>query len=267
MLDSVVPPDVDDGPVGNTRRAEEALRRVIDACVADTACAAAHPDLEEKLLTVRDRLNESPFEVRFTDSDGVERVARLTGDTVLSGAFQAMYDSSLLGLIPSLADQLATGQYGVLGAIGGPLLANITDGANGVWLSVVCADHQRLETDGDTTELREEHPLAAFNADERGCEDWDVESVPEDVNTISEVGVPTLLLAGEFDPVTPAYGTKRVAEEMGSKATFVEFPALGHGALFVQDQCPVVIADAFLRAPDQPVDTFCVAAMPGISFA
>lgn len=267
ILDSVVEPGLDDGPGAGTKGVEEAFGRLFGACDGGAACATNHPDLEADLLAIRDRLNAAPHEVPFTDSDGVSRVARLTGDTVLGGMFQAMYDSSLIGLLPSFIGQVANGQDGVLDAVGGPLLGTLAEGSNGVFLSVGCADRQDRSTPGNTEQLRKERPLAAFRADDTGCADWDVESVPGAVNTVGATTVPTLLLGGQFDPVTPAEGTKRVARKMGARATFVELPGLGHGVLFAADPCPHSIADAFLAAPDAPVDTSCVAPMPPVTFS
>ena len=68
--------------------------------------------------------------------------------------------------------------------------------------------------------------------------------------------IPTLILAGEFDPITPPSSGTAVAANL-SNATFVEFPAVGHG-LLLEGDCAKSIINAFLDGEDTP-DTSCVA--------
>jgi pimeloyl-ACP methyl ester carboxylesterase len=72
--------------------------------------------------------------------------------------------------------------------------------------------------------------------------------------------LPTLVLADEYDPVTPPANSKRVADAL-SGSTYVEFPGLGHAAVFAVPECPEIIFRGFLRDPTAPVDTSCVSTM------
>jgi pimeloyl-ACP methyl ester carboxylesterase len=66
------------------------------------------------------------------------------------------------------------------------------------------------------------------------------------------------VLAGSFDPIIPpSYG--HIAAESLTKATFVEFPGVGHTALLNGGTCSIQIVQAFLREPDKAPDTSCAA--------
>ncbi len=70
--------------------------------------------------------------------------------------------------------------------------------------------------------------------------------------------IPTLIVAGQYDPITsPAWG-ELVAKTLSASA-FVEFPGQGHGQFVAE--CPRSIRSAFLADPSRPPDTTCVAAM------
>ena len=70
--------------------------------------------------------------------------------------------------------------------------------------------------------------------------------------------VPTLVLTGEFDPITPVSHGEHIAS--GNPQAFtVAFPNVGHGVL--KYRCPVEIAGAFLTDPTKAPDTRCVADM------
>jgi pimeloyl-ACP methyl ester carboxylesterase len=76
--------------------------------------------------------------------------------------------------------------------------------------------------------------------------------------------VPTLLLSGEFDPITPpSWGDLAAASR--SRSTHVVVPSLSHGRLNI-DQCIDDIVIEFLADPFGQVDAGCVPAMETIAF-
>lgn len=66
--------------------------------------------------------------------------------------------------------------------------------------------------------------------------------------------VPTLILGGAFDPVTPEAGMTEVARHL-TRSTTVVFAHLGHGV--IHDPCATTIALAFLADPAEPGDQGC----------
>jgi pimeloyl-ACP methyl ester carboxylesterase len=73
--------------------------------------------------------------------------------------------------------------------------------------------------------------------------------------------IPTLVLAGEYDPITPPRWGEEVAETL-SRGYFFTYPGIGHGAT-VEDYCPLDMALAFLRDPDAGPDASCIREMAG----
>jgi hypothetical protein len=76
--------------------------------------------------------------------------------------------------------------------------------------------------------------------------------------------VPTLILSGGFDPITPGAAAREVGRTL-SHSTFVAFDGLGHGVA-MEAGCPQSIAVAFLAEPAAPVDSACAATVPAPSF-
>jgi pimeloyl-ACP methyl ester carboxylesterase len=72
--------------------------------------------------------------------------------------------------------------------------------------------------------------------------------------------IPTLILSGEFDPITPpAWG--RLASETLQNSQFMEFPGVGPGVMGSgsdRGNCSIQVVDAFLEDPDSPVEAGCV---------
>ena len=93
------------------------------------------------------------------------------------------------------------------------------------------------------------------------CRVWDIPPAPplEHLPVIS--GIPTLLLAGEYDPATPPSNACSVAKGLIRSYVF-EFPGLGHWVTAnpVND-CPNRIALAFLDDPRRAPPGGCVMTM------
>jgi pimeloyl-ACP methyl ester carboxylesterase len=68
--------------------------------------------------------------------------------------------------------------------------------------------------------------------------------------------LPTLILAGEYDPVTPARWAQ-VAQETLPNSYYVEMPRGGHGVSFV-DECGARVVRAFLNRPGRRPNTSCM---------
>jgi hypothetical protein len=68
--------------------------------------------------------------------------------------------------------------------------------------------------------------------------------------------VPTLVLAGQFDPVARPALSRHVADLIGGSARFVEFPLVGHNVRQFS-ACGAKIAADFIDHPAQKLDTSC----------
>jgi pimeloyl-ACP methyl ester carboxylesterase len=71
--------------------------------------------------------------------------------------------------------------------------------------------------------------------------------------------MPSLLLAGSCDPITPPDGTRQVAERL-TNATFLLIDPVGHGVTGY-NPCITRIEVAFLDNPRAHLDTKCAAAI------
>ena len=75
--------------------------------------------------------------------------------------------------------------------------------------------------------------------------------------------IPTLVLAGELDPVTPPEYGELVADYL-SRGYFYVFPGAGHNIII--EECARQLAGAFLADPGQAPDPACIADRPGLVF-
>jgi pimeloyl-ACP methyl ester carboxylesterase len=80
---------------------------------------------------------------------------------------------------------------------------------------------------------------------------------PNDIMAVQS-SVPTLILVGALDPITPPRYGKLISESL-SKSQLVVAPETGH---FVQGTaCGQALVEAFLATPKEPLDASCTAAL------
>ena len=271
VLDSVYPPSVDlylEIP-DNTLRAFDTL---FYGCAADADCAAAFPDLEWVFFDTVDRLNEEPGAYEVTDALTKERFdVLLDGDTLVAMLFSWLYHTDVIPSLPQIIYDASDGNFDLLALIQGSLMAQREAMSLGMQLSVQCNEEFSFSSLEEYEALLDDYPqLRGFLEDalvgKPGftiCEEWDSGQADPIENEPVWSDVPTLVMAGEFDPITPPAWAHLAAETLPN-ATVVEFSGVGHGASVVEG-CPRDMLIAFLSDPTSPPDDACLAEM-GVQF-
>jgi pimeloyl-ACP methyl ester carboxylesterase len=246
VLDSVYPTDVA-GIETYTTGAADAIGRLVTACDADVDCAVLQPELDQILQTVVDRYNAAPVEVNLVTGETL----LITGDDIYAGLFDALYDTEIIPTLPTVIEALAGGDIGILQVLAEQALPAIGGPSKGMFLSVECADAAKFaDPEGDAQAAVAAGPqggIVRFSA-QAYCDLWDVEPLPRSFSRPVRSRIPTLVLAGSLDPITPASDSARAAEALRSGQYF-EFAGFGH-AVTRGLECPRAIRQEFLADPD-----------------
>lgn len=242
-----------------------AVQRLLEACAGDPACDRAHPSLGATLDTALRRADDAPppLDVPATDTTPATSVL-VTGDTLYAGLFVAMYDTLVIPTLPGLIEQLARGDDSILAAVGPQLAAGLVGTAVGATMSALCAEpadgSAPAPSAGSDPSRADTVVLASYATH---CDDWPVER-RDDPLTFEDLAdtddpPPTLVVAGELDPVTPAAASSEVADLLGAELLVV--PRAGHAPMLDQ-RCATDALAAFLDAPADPVVASCAAPAP-----
>lgn len=243
VLDSPLPPEVryDDESGLNLR---DAIVRVVDDCDAQATCRAAYPDLGRRLFSA------------FNVAERPTRLAAMIDLTSPNGIANA----------PRLMDAIARGTVSAPESGSG--------GSSGfTWgmrLSVWCAEswpfseRSRRDVPADVLGGFESAAVAPALCRASGVPPRPVAFVEPVVSP-----VPTLLIAGEFDPLTPPSWARRAAASLANSRVIVVRGG-GHSPTleWSGDGCAMAIAAAFIAAPSSvlgpdPRTDFCVLTAPG----
>jgi pimeloyl-ACP methyl ester carboxylesterase len=266
VLDSVYPPQV-----GDLQRtldmAPDAIGRLVDECTADAACSAAYPDLGATLDEAAASLDESPGEATLAleyAGQNEERTYRVTGSDLRSGMFAALYDTSIIPLLPSVIGGVAEGDRSIVPTFLETATPRLTGLSEGAYLSVDCADSGRLLDGASAEDIvgDGDHFIYAMVLAQPFCAQWDVTPLPASFNEPALPEVPTIVFGGTLDPVTPFTDSQEQAEAMAD-ARFVRAPRGGHGVTGFDD-CTRQAYLGFLDDPtsDLPACTADIAVPP-----
>jgi pimeloyl-ACP methyl ester carboxylesterase len=259
VLDSVYPTTATGGSEALVAAYDRVLRTLYDGCAADPTCAAAYPDLEQAVADVLVRFDAAPHAATVTDpATAQDRPVQITGKDILAGLFQALYDDDLIPLLPSLAFALRGGNAGIIDLFAGTAIPLAVEPAEGMAASVECSDRAAFPDDVLATIAARPELGSLIGGSEPDCGRWGVAPAAAGFNDPVVSDVPALVLADEYDPITPPADSRAAADALGN-ATFVEFPGLGHGAVF-SHPCPEAVYKSFLADPSAP-DSSCVAGM------
>jgi pimeloyl-ACP methyl ester carboxylesterase len=252
-----------------------ATLRLLEACADDEACNAAYPNLKQALFDTIDKLNADPVPITVTNpADGKSYETWLTGDDVFGNLVVFLYFTEIIPVLPQAISNVANGDYELMTQLTSTRLQLFDALSTGMELSVLCAEDLIDVTPQDYLAERAKMPQPlAGRADPEDiieysffgmCENWPVEQAELAIKQPVVSDVPTLILEGEFDPVTPLAYAQAVAEHLSNNYLY-EFPGIGHNVL-VASPCARRIALDFVEDPTEAPDASCIGEMPGVVF-
>jgi len=276
VLDSSYPLQVNlyTGIQPNARRAMDVF---FSGCAADAGCNSAYPHLRDVFFNTIARLNASP--VRETIANPLTgflyQDVVVDGDALLNFLFQALYSTDTIPVLPSVIYEVANGDTHLMGQIMGGFLAELEElFSPGMHISVQCSDEVAFTNVDEVAAAIAPYPeLAGLTEGEafsgQGvfpvCQMWGAAPPDPKENAPVTSDVPTLVLSGEYDPITPPEWGQQVADTL-SRHFFYVFPGVGHGVATAND-CTQAIMHTFVSNPGTEPDTSCIGGMSGPAWA
>lgn len=258
-------------PLYHARTAQTALDGLLAECARDDACGTALPDLGKEFHELMARLERAPAEVEVAHPEtGEAGTIALSRDAFAEALRVMMYREESLVRVPLLLHRAGRGD--LVPFAEQALRSNrwIRDLLPfGMLLSVTCAeDVDRIEEEAIRRETE-----STFLGDVRvrgqkaACEVWPRSAIQAGYGEPVRVDVPTLVLSGSLDPVTPPRWGEETARHLPNSQHVV-----APGAHDLRGACIDDITEAFLRPSwrqprSEGLDTSCVDGMRLAPFA
>ena len=281
VLDSVLPATYN--VAQNWQNARDGFDNIFEACAAQPACNAAHPDLEKTFTGLVNKREAEPLTATVKDpATGKDIKVVIDGGALIDWLRNQNYAVPMLQAAPDRIGGLAADDPKAIEAIAldrvsraRPPGPDVPALGYGLSYGVSCRESYPFATPDDLAAAGKkafpDYPVsltsegiggwAYFNEDCR--EIWKVPPAPEAMHQPVESAIPTLLFSGSFDTLTSLAGAKAGAAKL-SNATIISIPGVGH-AVTAQSPCAQAVVASFLAAPAAP-DTSCVSALKPSSF-
>lgn len=270
IIDGVVRTDIDFNLAGG-HAMSYALRNLFHACAQDLQCSRAYPNVEQKFLAIVDQLNHKPIPLTLTSPLSMQKfVTQVDGNAFVSALVPLMArpysgNSARGTSIPRFIHAASQGNFDWVAENLSADLEGSDGSAKGMYHSVVCVREKSVQTTPDQA-LPPAYPqLVAWGVREgeavaKVCAILESDRTPPFAYENTEI--PTLVLNGGYDPVTPQPYGEAVARKL-KRAYVYTFPGVGHGSFFTPSgmpstDCVIEIATDFLANPQHAPSSSCL---------
>ena len=261
ILDGVVPPQIAVGPMGV--EAARAFDILIAQCNEDAQCHAKYPHLSDDYHKVRAQLEQQTVETTI-DHPVTDKPTTLKIDTAkfIGTLHSLMYGVGARELIPFVISQVAAGNYKPLAGIIAAGQGKSDKIYTGMQLNILC-NEDMPRASAETIEKSRENTFSGKHSIDdlvKLCNHWPRFEAPANFGEQVKSNLPTLLLSGELDPVTPPSWAELALQGLSNHKHFIAKKA-GHG-LVTQTCAGKMVAEFIDNGKFEDIDSSCLDKQP-----
>ena len=261
ILDSSIPPDgryFEDMSVSLS----QSLEKVCQACAADHACKAMHSDLKRQILETEQDLERSPLAVEWKDHASANNTFVLNGQDYVLILQQLLYQDELLPLFPAIVDEFHHRNKAFVSTLISFLGDRLNGFDYGVYYSVLSNETMPFNHVGQYIKKSADSSLfpggVPFYGEEFAiCGMWNDRLPDSSEGKAVHSQVPTLILQGKYDPITPPADGKLALQSLPN-GRYIEFPLRSHAVSFspkAQDIIQDFLADPLAPSQASKIDS------------
>ena len=267
-MKGIVPPSMA-SPESHASSGDLAWRSLVTRCRQDANCARTFPTLDADFHALLDRLERTSPAITLPAADNRSAASITVTRGLFAESFRnLLYSPEASAQAPKLIRALLAGDDRGLAetAFASRTLLASDRLAAGFFLSVTCTE--------DAPYLPASAPARAagtFGGDYRlqqqaaACAAWPRGEVSAQHRQPTRSNIPTLILSGEFDPVTPPSGGEEVMQGL-TRGVHVVIRNNGH-PIGSAEQCVARLIGAFIdKGSADGLDRSCASAIPSVPF-
>ena len=260
VIDGVVPPELTLG-TNVALNSQKTLDNVFARCATTTSCAESFPNLEADFHRLSERLRSSPvsLEIQHPITGEPTQIDVSYGHLAIWIRL-SLYAPASTALIPLIIDQAANAEnYLPVAASALRMLHQLNNSMNyGMHNAVVCTEDAPFYNDAlEDFDTLEKTYLGRemYDTLKSMCSIWPAGVIDEAMKEPVLSDVPTLILSGELDPITPPVYGEAVLPGL-TNAKHVVAPGQGHGTIS-RGCIPKLILEFIETADIGTVDDAC----------
>jgi len=237
ILDSPIS-NIDQYYTLNTTNYVSSLEKVFNACERDSACALEYPNLESLYRETINNLKEKPITVKVDKATIPAGTFTYNAEDFKIAIHQALYQKRLVEVLPLLIKQFHEKNEDALSA----LVAAFTGALSldyGAYYCVTCNEAvPQNPYEAYTKNVQSQNILSQglsfYKSDFAVCNLWNQNSkldTTELVSSFEKIKVPTLIMVGGFDPITPSENGDKLLNAF-ENGQLIKADSYGHASSF-----------------------------------
>ena len=221
-------------PLTYAAGAQEALNRVLDDCAARPMCRGTYPNLRADFTRLVERFRTGPIATSITDGVGATVPVTMSLGDFGYAVRGILYRPDQITQLPAWINRASAS-------------GNVSDFAQRYWerflafsrtfalglhFSILCSEDVAFIRDDEVDAAAARTFLGRYVIDEyrAACGLWPVAPASAEFRKPVVSAVPTLLLSGAYDPVTPPAYADRIAAPL-TNARHLVSPTAAHGSV------------------------------------
>ena len=264
VLDSVGPIEVPIGLVGKS--AEQSFDQLLVNCQTQASCAKQYPNIAKEFTAVKAKLANAPVSVTISHPRlGTPTEFIISQDKFISNIQMQLYGLPTRSLVPLVIHQAYLGDYKPLAG-----LISQAEGGMGVYLglhfNIVCNEDLPKIDAQMKIENADNNFAGAMALDmvAKVCSVWPKYQPSSDFYQTVTANIPTLILSGSLDPVTPPSNGEISHSHLPNSHHIV---SKNNAHIVASTACGVDIVNEFLeKQTPTELDESCLKELPNESF-
>jgi pimeloyl-ACP methyl ester carboxylesterase len=256
ILDGSYPPEIN-GDQNEPEVVRSAFEQLAADCAGDATCKARNPDFSNAVKMLVDGAVAKPIQMVLQLDDGPQ-TARIDGTRMMMVLMHMMRTGDA-ALIPEAVSGMQRNDFRLFKQFAedfeddeGGLLETNAQQFGGLFNTIECRETWAAIDLAARAKAIAIGGIYGLNAKASRlpsiCPAWNVPAAPPGERQPIVSDIPTLLLSGTFDWLTPPSWARQAARSL-SVSRHVVFRALGHG-VSSQDACAARLRDEFVENPD-----------------
>ncbi|RYY76967.1 MAG: alpha/beta hydrolase [Gammaproteobacteria bacterium] len=234
------------------------LQAINKQCAETPACMSHYGDIVEKAQRVSNQLLVKSQEIKIAHPRTQEKITVTLTAQDFSGVVRlALYNRDISSLLPQVISEAHAGEYELFASLSylAKSKSEMSGISYGMHYTIACTEDYPLYKDknaSDTNVFLNSNIVQHYS---EICAQWPHASLPTDYWDDIKSDIPTLVLSGAMDPVTPPRWGDLVARKL-TNATHVVAPGGHH--IITGDGCISQLIAAFIATGDgKNIDTKC----------
>jgi hypothetical protein len=212
-------------PLYHARFAQISLDKVFDDCTHDSACQYALPNIKNEFDALLKKGKQAPFSFEYIDTSNKKELLSISWNAFETKLRTMLYTPAGMRQIPHVVHQAYLGNFN-------PFVEQFPKGvdtnnliAEGLYLCITCSEDVPFIQPGEIDSVTKGTFMGTYRIDQqtRACAQWARGKIPKDFFEPVVSKIPTLILSGGFDPVTPTSMAKEIASHLPN-STLVIIP-------------------------------------------